>query len=56
MGPGGWIWGFPKRRGPSAESSVCVKSPAGTESLSARNNLPARRRFHTWARLPALWQ
>ena len=53
--PGGRIWGFLKRRGSLCGSSGCAESPAGVGSLSARKNLPERKRPPARARLPALW-
>ena len=54
--PGGRIGGIPKEVGsPSAERDICVESPAGAETQSARKNLPAWEVCFAQARLPGLW-
>ena len=47
--------GYSRRGGsPSAEMGICVENPAGTESQSARKNLPALEGCFARARLPEL--
>ena len=49
------FWDSRRDRGLCAESSGCVDSPAGAESLSVRKNLAEWERSPARARLPALW-